>query len=308
MSAHNYTKNIILSYLCLLLALCWSGVCLAQDLEPRRWSQIPTGVNFAGVGYGYIEGDIYFDPVLLVEGASFEMHQAGLFYMRSLNIMGRSSRIDFTLPYVAGRWEGTVDNEFVHFRRRGLGDARIRLSMLLYGGPAQTPQEFAKSEKSNTVVGAAVAVSTPTGEYTNKYLINLGSGRWTIRPQLGVTHTRGKLTGELTGSVFIYTDNNDFWKNSRLETDPLYALQAHLIYTFRPGLWVSLSTAYGWGGEATVNGDAKENPSGNWLSALSFGFPIDKRQGIKLAYLRGRTQRSTGADNDSLILAWSVMF
>ena len=30
-----------------------------------------------------------------------------------------------------------------NFRRRGLGDARIRLSTLLYGGPAETPRRRA---------------------------------------------------------------------------------------------------------------------------------------------------------------------
>jgi len=228
--------------------------------------------------------------------------------VRSLGFLGKSARVDFTLPYRAGRWEGTVDGEFVHFRRRGPGDARMRFSMLLYGGPAETPVEFSKSEKSNTVVGAAIAVSMPTGEYSNERLINLGNNRWVIRPQLGVTHTRGRWTGELTGSVFLYTDNNDFWQQTRLETDPLYALQAHVIYTFRPGLWMSFSTGYGWDGEATVNGDAKNNPSGNWLSALSLGLPIDRRQGIKITYLRGRSQKPTGADIDSLILGYSLMF
>lgn len=308
MLAKWYKKNNRLSAICLLLVLLWPGVLIAQDLEPRRWSQIPTGVNFAGLAYGYTEGDIFLDPVLLAEDVTFDLHMAGLFYMRSLGLWGKSSRIDFTLPYAAGRWEGTVDDEYVSLRKRGLRDARIRLSTLLYGGPAQTPQEFVNSEKSNTVVGAAVAVTMPTGDYTSKTLINLGSGRWTLRPQLGVTHTRGKLTAELTGSVFFYTDNDNFWQGTELETDPLYALQGHLIYTFRPGLWVSLSTAYGWGGEATVNGDAKNNPSGNWLSALSFGFPIDRRQGIKLSYIRARTQKPTGADSDSLLLAWSSMF
>ena len=157
-------------------------------------------------------------------------------------------------------------------------------------------------------MGAAIAVSMPTGEYTNKNLINLGNNRWVIRPQLGVTHTRGKWTGELTGSVFLYTDNNDFWQGTELETEPLFALQAHLIYTFRPGLWTSLSTAYGWDGEATVNGDAKNNPSGNWLTALSFGFPIDRRQGVKFTLLTGRTRKLTGADVNSLIVGYSVMF
>lgn len=292
----------------LLLLFCWAGTSFAQDLEPRRWAQLPTGLNFAGIGYGYVEGDIFFDPLLKIEDATFELHQVALFYMRSINILGRSARLDFTLPYAAGRWEGTLDNEFVHVRRRGLRDARVRLSMLLYGGPAQTPKEFVGSEKSNTVVGAAVALMAPTGEYSSDRLINLGSNRWVVRPQLGVTHSRGNWTGELTGSIFMYADNKHFWNETKLETDPLFALQAHLIYTFRPGLWLSLSTAYGWGGEATVNGDAKNNPSGNWLSALSFGYPIDRKQGLKISLLTARTQKPTGADNNSLILGYSIMF
>lgn len=294
--------------LILILQLFWVNLVLAQDLEPRRWSQMPTGLNFAGVGYGYVDGDIFFDPVLLVEDATFDLHGVAFFYMRSLAVLGKSARVDFTLPYQAGRWEGTVDNEFVHFRRRGPGDARMRFSMLLYGGPAESPQEFANSEKSRTVVGAAVAVSIPTGKYSHERLINLGSNRWVIRPQLGVTHTNGKWTSELTGSVFIYTDNDEFWMNTELETDPLVALQAHVIYSFRPGLWISASTGYGWGGEAEVNGNPKNNPSGNWLSALSFGFPIDRKQGVKIALLRGRSQKLTGADVNTLVLAYSVIF
>jgi len=287
---------------------CWAGAAIAQDTEPRRWSQIPTGVNFAGVGYSYTQGDIFFDPLLLIENATFELQTAGFSYIRTMAVMGKSARVDVSLPYASGRWEGTVDGDFVHLRRRGPGDARARFSVLLYGGPAETPQEFAKSKKSNTVIGAAVAVTIPTGDYNTERLINLGSNRWVIRPQVGVTHSRGKWTGELTGSAYIYADNNHFWKNTRLETEPLFATQAHLIYTFRPGLWTSISMAYGWGGEATVNGDAKNNPAGNWLTALSLGLPINRNQGIKIVWLRGRTQKPTGADVDSLILGYSVMY
>jgi len=308
MSALISNKIIWRNIVAALLLLCWANISFSQDTEPRRWAQIPTGVNFAGAAYGYIDGDIFFDPLLLIEDATFEMHQTGLFYMRTLGVMGKSARLDFTLPYIAGRWEGIVDGEFVKFRRRGAGDARMRFSMLLYGGPAETPQEFAKSEKSNTVVGAAVSLTMPTGKYNGDRLINMGANRWVVRPQLGVTHSRGKWTGELTGSVFLYEDNEKFWQDTKLETDPLFALQAHLIYTLRPGLWTSVSTAYGWGGEATVNGDAKNNPSGNWLTALSFGFPITHKQGVKIAWIRGRTQKSTGADIDSVALAYSVMF
>lgn len=295
-------------FILLLLITCWTDSVFAQDLEPRRWSQIPTGVNFIGVGYGYIQGDIFFDPVLQIEDASFKKQLFALSYVRSFSMFGRSARADITLPYGAGRWAGLLAGEAVSVRRRGLGDARVRLSTLLYGGPAQTPQEFATSKQSDTVVGAAIALTMPTGEYSSERLINLGLNQWIVRPQLGITHSRGKWTGEVTGSVFIYSDNNKFFQSTELEADPLFAMQAHLIYTFRPGLWASLSTAYGWGGEATVNGDAKKNPAGNWLNALSFGLPINRTQGIKISYLMARTQKPTGADNDRLVLAYSMMF
>jgi hypothetical protein len=296
------------SLLFLLLALGWADSALAQDLEPRRWSQLPVGSNFFGIGIGHVEGDIFFDPLLLIEEAEFDMEAVGLVYMRSFSLAGRSARVDFTLPYRAGRWEGLVDGEFVHIRRRGFSDPRLRLSTLLYGGEALSLKDFASSKKSNTVVGAAVSLKIPLGEYSKERLINLGANRWVIRPQLGVTHTRGKWTGELTGSVFLYGRNNNFWKETRLETDPLWAIQAHVIYSFKPGLWASASSAYGWGGEATVSGDAKNNPSGNWLTALSFGFPIDRRQGVKATLLFGRSQKPTGADINSLILGYSLMF
>jgi len=308
MPAVNLIGNKTLLIVVALLTFFRVSTCFSQDTEPRRWTPLPTGMNIVGTGYSYTNGDITFDPLLRIEDATFEMHRASFSYMRTMAFMGKSARLDLSIPYVAGRWEGLINNELVHVRRRGSGDARARFSVLLYGAPAQTPQEFMRSEKSNTVVGAAIAVLIPTGQYNSERLINLGDNRWVIRPQMGMTHSRGNWTGELTGSVFLYTDNSHFFRETQLETEPLFAAQAHLIYTFRPGLWTSLSTAYGWGGAATVNGDSKNNPSGNWLTALSFGFPINRSQGIKIVWIRARTQKLTGSDNDSLLLAYSVMF
>jgi len=301
-------RNITILLLFLVAALSWADTASAQDTEPRRWTNLPVGINFIGAGYAYTDGDILFDPVLRIEDATFELHTGLFSYIRTINIAGKSARVDFSLPYAAGRWEGLVDGEYTAIRRRGPGDARVRLSVLLYGAPAHTPREFAESPKSNTVVGAAVAVTMPTGDYNSGRLINLGANRWVMRPQLGVTHTRGRWTGELTGSVFLYSDNNHFWQESRLVTNPLIAAQAHLIYTFRPGLWASLSTAYGWGGEATINGKAKDNVTGNWLTSLSLGVPVDRRQTLKFSWVRARTQRVVGADTDSILVGYSVMF
>ena len=148
----------------------------------------------------------------------------------------------------------------------------------------------------------------PWGEYYPDRLINLGDNRLVIRPQLGVTHTRGRWTAELTGSVFIYGDNDEFRGANRLSKDDLWALQAHVIYQIKPGYWVSASTAYGEGADSAINGVRGSNRVENWLSSFNFGIPLSRTQGLKFSWLRTRTQNATGADTDSFGVAWNTVF
>ena len=280
----------------------------AQELEPRRWSQLPTGVNFFGAGVAYSEGDIFLDPVLQVEDGTVEAVTASVAYVRSFGLFGRSARFDVALPYADSKWQGLLEGEPASVQRQGLKDPRFRLSILLYGGPALSPEEFAKQPKSDTVVGFGLSVVAPLGDYIDDRLLNLGQNRWVIWPQLGVTHTNGPWTYELTGSIFFFTDNDRFFQGTKLENDPLYAIQGHLIYTFRPGLWASVSTAYGDGAKPTVSGVPKDSATENWVNALSVGIPLSPRQGIKLSYLSSRTQVPTGSDQDTILLAFQTMF
>jgi hypothetical protein len=293
---------------CLILLFVAGDPVFAQDLEPRRWSQLPTGVNFIGAGLAYSTGDIFLDPVLEIEDGEVDLFVAGVSYVRSFGLFGRSARFDVSVPYADGRWEGLLQGEPASVERKGLKDPRFRLSVLLYGGPALDRKEFAETPRSNTVVGVALSVLAPLGEYFDEKLINLGDNRWIIRPQLGVTHTRGPWTYELTGSVFFFTENDSFFGGTTLENDPLYTIQGHLIYTFRPGLWASLSTAYGDGAEPSVSGVPKESSTENWLSAISFGLPLSRSEGLKFTYVRSRTQVPTGADLNTLQLSYSKMF
>jgi hypothetical protein len=291
-------------------ALLLAGVTVAQaqDLEPRRWTHLPTGLNVVGLATTYTDGEIFLDPVLEIEDGEFEVAAGAFAYLRTFSLFGRSARVQALVPYATGRWEGLLSGEPASVRRRGPVDPRLRLSVLLYGGPAQDAEAFFTSPKSNTIVGAAVAVTLPWGDYFDDRLINLGGNRWVIRPQLGVTHMRGKWTGEITGSLFFYGDNDRFFNGSRLENDSLWAVQTHLIYTFRPGLWASLSMGYGEGADAAVDGTDRGARTENFLTGLSLGLPIDRSQGVKLSWIRSRAQFRTGSDFDSVVLAWSRMF
>ena len=292
-----------------LIGLGFSGPVEAQDLEPRRWSHLPSGLSLVGVGYSYTEADVYFNPVLKITDGTSEVNGFGFQAIHTFDLAGKSARISMLLPYVSGRWEGNLDGEDQTVHRRGAGDPRFRFSVNLYGAPALKGAQFAQyraSHKTNTVVGVSVAATLPFGQYYDEELINIGNNRLSFRPQIGVVHTRGPWSFEFTGSVFLFGDNDSFIDNAVLKQKTLYTAQAHVIYSFKPGLWASVSTGYGGGGRIIIDKEKTAFEVDNWVWAASLGIPIGQSQSLLLTWLSGRTQNDVGRDSDNLLLGWSV--
>ena len=295
----------------LIACLGLSEQTSAQDLEPHRWSHLPTGQNIVGVGYIYTEADVFFSPVFKITHATSRINGLGVSAIHTFDLAGKSARFSLMLPYVSGRWEGDIDNEFQVIHRRGVGDPRLRLSVNLYGAPALKGSEFEQyraEHATNTVVGASIAVTLPLGKYCDDCLINIGNNRWSVRPQIGVVHTRGPWSFELTGSAFMFSNNDNFVDNAVLKQKNVYALQTHVIYNFKPGLWASLSTGYGSGGRIRIDDLKTKFEVDNWVWAASLGAPIGKAQGLKLTWLSGRTQNLVGRNSDNLLLSWSMQW
>ncbi|UCE87572.1 MAG: transporter [Deltaproteobacteria bacterium] len=292
-------------------AFGWVATASAQELEPRRWTHLPTGTHFFGVGYAYTEGDLFFDPILEIEDATVRMHTVALKYIRTFEVLGKSARVDLVGAYQDGSWKGLLEGAPARADRSGFADPELRLAINLFGAPPLQKDEFAQYRKgieSETIAGAALAVNVPLGEYFDDKLINLGTNRFTIRPQLGLVHNRGKWGTELTGAVWFFTDNDDFFGDARREQDPLFAVQGHLVYTFRPGLWLACGVGYGHGGESTIDGDRKDDETQNLVFGASLGIPITRYFGLKIGYLGTRTQNDTGLDSDSLVTAASLLW
>jgi hypothetical protein len=292
----------------LILLFCFSSSCPADELEPRRWAHLPIDTNFAGSAYAYTDADISLDPVLRIEDGQVDLHTFGAKYIRTFALFDKTARVGLMQGYQDGRWTGLLDGVPTTVKRNGLTDTFLRFAINLKGSPPLQGKEYVAYRAAayiETIVGAGLGVQLPTGEYMNDKLINLGTNRFTFRPQCGVIHTRGNWSIETTGVIEIYTDNNDFLNGKKLEQDPLYVLHGHLIYTLRPGIWTSASVGYDYGGRSTVDGDKKDDRKQNLVWALGFGFPVSRHLGVKLAYVGARTQESTGIDSDSFALAFS---
>ena len=298
---------------CFLVQLFFmvASPCLAEELEPRRWAHLPIDTNFFGSGYAYTEADIGFDPVLKIEDVDMEMDTWVAKYIRSFSLFEKTARVSVLQAYQEGNWSGLLDGTSKKIKRSGLTDTRVRFAINLYGAPPLKGKEYAEyraKTKVETIVGAGLSVQLPTGDYMDDKLINLGTNRFTFRPQLGVVHTRGKWSTEATGIVALHSDNTDFYNGKKLEQDPLYSIHGHLIYTFRPGVWASASSGYNYGGKSTVDGTKKDDLKQNLAWAVAFGFPVSRQLGLKIAYVGTRTQESTGFDSDSFVVGFAAFW
>jgi hypothetical protein len=309
-----HSTRILRDYLSLWLTIAMLAVtgvaplCTAQDLQPRRWSHLPIDTNFGGGGYAYTEGNVVFDPVTLIDDASFELQSWPLKYIRTFELAGKSARIDFLQTYQDVEWNGLLDQIPTSISRSGWADTQLRFAVNLIGAPPLSGTEYAEyraAAKAETIVGLGLELQLPTGEYFNDKLINLGTNRVTFRPQLGITHTRGQWSSELHLATWIFTENDDFLNGNRLNQDPVYAIEGFIDYTFKPGLWMGGGAAYGVGGESTINGVPKNDPRDSILFGVSCGFPVSKQVGGQVSYISQRTQTEVGVDSDSVLATLS---
>ena len=294
-----------------LLLLVTIGSLSAQDIEPRRWNHLPSNTNVIGIGYTHTRGEIFIDPTLQIEDANVVLNGGALFYMRSFSLLGKTARVDGLLPFATGTWEGTVAGVPAARSRTGLVDPRLRISWNFLGAPALKGKEyleFRKSHPIHTSAGCALAIRAPLGQYFEDRLVNLGLNRWVIRPQLGVVHVRKAWSYELTGSVFFFTDNNAFWDGNKREQQPLYAIQGHVIHTFKFGLWASASGGYGYGGGSLVNGDFRNDTNSNFAWAISAGMPYKRRHLFKVSYANFMTFVNIGLASDNFAFAYSFLW
>lgn len=287
--------------LALLSALVIAVPVAAQDLEPRAFSPVPTGVNFAALGYGYSFGNVLLDPSVPLEDGTGKVHSAIGAYVRTFSFFGMSAKADAIVPFAFGDWEGKLAGQDTTRSATGFGDLGMRLAVNFVGAPAMTAREFASFEQK-TVVGASLRVLAPLGQYDNDRVINLGTNRWTFISRVGVSRKLGRWYLEAVGSVSLYTDNPDA-RGQTLSQDPFYAITGDVTYVFRNGAWVSANAGLGAGGRVSVGGAASSDRQQNTRFGATLAYPLNRRSSLKLAWVTGVSTR-LGADFDSVILLY----
>ena len=285
---------------CLLAGVVSPG--RAQDIEPRAYSNAPVGVNFLIAGYAYTHGGVSFDPSVPLTDAKLNTSNAVLAFASVFDLWGDSAKFDAIVPYT---WlSGTAEYQGQSVQRTvsGFANPAFRLSINLYGAPALSLKEFADWEQ-DLIIGVSLRVSAPWSQYDPTRLVNIGTNRWSFKPELGISKALGPWTLEMQAAATIYTDNHDFFGGNAFSQDPLYSVQGHVIYAFRSGNWVSLDATYFTGGRTTVNGVLQDDLQQNSRLGATLAFPVDRANSIKFYASSGVAARTN--NNYNLIgVAW----
>jgi hypothetical protein len=271
-------------------------------MEPRAYSNAPVGSNFLIGGYAYTRGGLAFDSSVPVTNPQLTTSSAVLAYGRVLDFWGKSAKLNIIVPY--SNLSGTAEfaGQTVPRDVSGFADPLFKLSVNLYGAPALSLKEFAAYEQ-DLIVGASLRVTAPLGQYDDTKVVNLGTNRWSFKPEVGVSKALGQWTLEAIAAATLYTDNTDFFRGNTRSQAPLYSLEGHVIYGFSSGIWGSLDATYYAGGRSTLNGTLGNDLQQNWRIGGTLAFPVDIHNSIKLYASSGVSAR-TGNNFDLFGIAW----
>ena len=241
----------------LVLLLGVAGELRSQNLSPRAYLITPLHANAVTITWSWYDGGINFDGVVPIQNGKGTFSVPSIAYTHAFSFFGRSANVNVALPYMVGNFSGDVLGTQHSVYRSGLMDMGFRLSVNLKGGPAMTPQEYAKW-KQKMILGLSLRVIVPTGQYDPQRLINPGFNRWACKPEFGYSQRFGKWVLDGYAGVWFYTTNNAFFNPpipAPQDEAPVGSFEGHLSYNFpKRGMWASLDGNLWFHGTSSVNG------------------------------------------------------
>jgi hypothetical protein len=286
---------------CVALVILCASAMSGQELEPRAYSVSPVGVNFVVMTFARASGDLSFDPALPIEDAASTLHNVVMGYGRAIDFFGRTANFAIAVPYTWGSAQGLVNGVFAQGTRSGLGDSVFRFAVNLYGARAMNLEKF-REYRQKTTIGASVVVIVPTGQYSDNRYVNIGSNRWAVKPEVGLSRRVNRWYFDLYLGIWMFGTNTDF-NGSVRKQDALGSTQLHVSYNITRRMWAAFDANYYTGGRTTTNGVAEADLQRNSRVGGTLAVPVTKHQSIKFNYSTG-ARTNIGASFNTIGVAY----
>jgi hypothetical protein len=259
-----------------IVMLCVSNSTMAQGDGARFYWKGLMGTNAIPVIGNSMGGNANpLDPSYnVIAGSDFTATMSLAGYAKMLPLFKRSAMVSILAPM--GRISGEASLEGIDYSTsaRGYGDPMVQFSINVIGPKAIMNIPDMLRYKPGFSVDIVGSLAFPIGEYDNTTPINIGQNRWYGRIGLPVVWQIGqwipgkRTTIELLPAMWMFSDNNDF-VGVKLETKPMYQLEAHITRDFMERIWGSFDVISYSGGKATIDG-----VEGDALNNLGMGGTI----------------------------------
>lgn len=254
--------------------------------DPRTYANTPVGVNQLELDYAHATADASIDTSLVIAGAHLEVNEAPVAYTRTFGIMHHLAWIKAGVPfaYISGSVAGSGLSRSV----AGGGDASVQLTTLLLGGSALSVADFVKYEPTTTV-GVSLTVSGPSGQYNPNSVLNLGSDRWSFKPEIGISYPFGpdqKWVVDGYFHTYLFSDNTEYHGKEILRQEPLPGFEAHISYNITPDLWASLDANYAFRGTTFVDGVDQNDAQKNLTVGTEAYWTLNSRNSIAFLFAK----------------------
>jgi hypothetical protein len=291
-------------FFALLALMAIPAMAVGQELDPRAYSASPVGSTFVYLGASNTSGDVVFDSSSVITDVHANVNSATFSAGRAFSLAGRQASVALGLPYAWGQIAGNVGEQRQSVTRSGLGDPRLRLGLLLYGGQALDAKTFMTTPRT-PILGVSLVVVAPLGQYMPDKLINIGTNRWAFKPEIGYSHPMGRWQFDVYAGLWLFADNTDFYGGHRKSQDTIASFQGHVSYTIRPGLWAAVDATQYSGGISSVDGVANSSRQDNLRLGVTVSLPVKMVKGlsVKLTYSEGAVVR-VGSDFTSVGMAF----
>jgi len=263
---------------CLVLAVLHipDRAC-GQFNDPRAYEHTPVGTNQIELGYTYLHTNSSLDTSLIVAGSSLNINQGIIDYTRYFGLFHHLMWVEAGVP-VAGL-SGSISSTNIQGSNTGAGDSSYAFAMLLKGGPALSAEQF-EHYQPTTTLGLSLTMTAPTGSYQPNKILNLGSDRWSFKPELAWSQPFGREQRwefDAYANVSFYTDNTSYHGKEILRQDPLPAIEGHLSYSFTDNIWASVDTRYSFRGTTSVDGVSQHNSQQNFILGAEMNISLNSR-------------------------------
>ena len=292
--------------LTLLALVLGSQVAVGQELEARAYAPNPVGARFLVLSYAHSEGDMLLNASSPIKDFEVRANTYSAGIGGTFALWDRLASAALVVPYIDGAATGLVNGIPERVDREGTSDLRLRLTLSLLPGSAQSVADFMRAAPDRTL-GVSLVVNAPSGEYFDDKLVNLGTNRWALRPEFGGSRRFGRWNLDGSLGVWLYGDNDEFLGNKERSQEPVTTLQGHLSYTFAPRLWLGASGTWYTGGTTSVDGVSDRNRQGNSRAGLTLAIPVGQQNSVKLAWSKGVTARF-GGDLETYSLTWQYLW